>query len=172
MCNIQVQLRFTRAHTCQGIGQNYTLKLPYSQHRNNFMPYKRVTFVGRCALARFYSTSKLIISATFHTSFLIRLSELNLIRLKGLPNLKEINVKENPIRPAVREAVHYGKKSDILQLPFWAAAPKGRCPVGHRGEFPDVRTSVRPSVRTSPCSNGITLKIDKKMKFPLNNIEN
>ena len=23
-------------------------------------------------------------------------------------------------------------------LPFWAAAPKGQCPVGHRGEFPDV----------------------------------
>ena len=34
--------------------------------------------------------------------------------------------------------------------PFWAAAPKGRCPVGHRGEFPDVRPSVRPSFRTSP----------------------
>ena len=28
---------------------------------------------------------------------------------------------------------------------FWAAAPKGRCPVGHRGEFPDVHTSVRMS---------------------------
>jgi len=37
-----------------------------------------------------------------------QIAELNLIRLKGLPNLKEINVKENPIRPAVREAVHYG----------------------------------------------------------------
>ena len=33
--------------------------------------------------------------------------------------------------------------------PFWAAAPKGRCPVGHRGEFPDVRPSVRPSFRPS-----------------------
>ena len=30
--------------------------------------------------------------------------------------------------------------------PFWAAAPKGRCPVGHRGEFPYVRPSFRPSV--------------------------
>ena len=40
------------------------------------------------------------------------------------------------------------------QLEQWsesrAAAPKGRCPVGHRGEFPYVRPSVRPSVRTSP----------------------
>ena len=25
--------------------------------------------------------------------------------------------------------------------PFWAAAPKGRCPVEHRGDF---ETSVRP----------------------------
>merc|ERR1711911_452784 len=33
---------------------------------------------------------------------------------------------------------------------FWAAAPKGRCPVGHRGEFPDVRPSVRLSFRPSP----------------------
>ena len=30
--------------------------------------------------------------------------------------------------------------------PFWAAAPKGRCPVGYRGEFPDVRTYVRTYV--------------------------
>ena len=34
--------------------------------------------------------------------------------------------------------------------PFWAAAPKGRCPVEHRGEFPYVRPSVRPSVRPPP----------------------
>ena len=34
--------------------------------------------------------------------------------------------------------------------PFWAAAPKGRCPVGHRGEFQDVHPSVRPSVHTPP----------------------
>ena len=27
---------------------------------------------------------------------------------------------------------------------FWASAPKGRCPVEHRGEFPYVRPSVRP----------------------------
>ena len=27
---------------------------------------------------------------------------------------------------------------------FWAAAPKGRCPVGHRGEFPYVRPYVPP----------------------------
>ena len=36
-------------------------------------------------------------------------------------------------------------ESNIL---FWAAALKGRCPVGYRGEFPYVRPSVRPSVRT------------------------
>ena len=30
-----------------------------------------------------------------------------------------------------------------------AAAPKGRCPVEHRGEFPYVRPSVRPSFRPS-----------------------
>ena len=33
---------------------------------------------------------------------------------------------------------------------FWAAAPKGRCPVEHRGEFPYVRPSFRPSVRPPP----------------------
>ena len=45
------------------------------------------------------------------------------------------------------------------QLKQWsgsrAAAPKGRCPVGYRGEFPYVRLSVRlsvcPSVRLSFC---------------------
>ena len=30
-------------------------------------------------------------------------------------------------------------------LLFWAAAPKGRCPVGHRDEFPDVHISI-PSI--------------------------
>ena len=34
---------------------------------------------------------------------------------------------------------------------FWAAAPKGQCPVGHRGEFSEVRLSVRPSIRLSVC---------------------
>ena len=38
------------------------------------------------------------------------------------------------------------KKIQCSHLTFWAAAPKGRCPVGHRGEFPDVRPSIRPSV--------------------------
>ena len=36
---------------------------------------------------------------------------------------------------------------------FWAAAPKGRCPVGHRGEFWNICPSVgplRPSVHPSP----------------------
>ena len=32
----------------------------------------------------------------------------------------------------------------IILLPFWAAAPKGRCPVEHRGEFPYVRPSLHP----------------------------
>ena len=32
---------------------------------------------------------------------------------------------------------------------FWAAAPKGQCPVEHRGEFPDVRPSFHPSVHLS-----------------------
>ena len=36
--------------------------------------------------------------------------------------------------------------------PFWAAAPKGRCPVGHRGEFPYVRPYVRTSVRPPQVS--------------------
>ena len=34
--------------------------------------------------------------------------------------------------------------------PFWAAAPKDRCPVGHRGEFSDVRPSVLPSICPPP----------------------
>ena len=33
-------------------------------------------------------------------------------------------------------ADHVRSLDDLF--PFWAAAPKGRCPVGHRGEFPDV----------------------------------
>ena len=43
---------------------------------------------------------------------------------------------------------------DVLSF-FWAAAPKGRCPVGHRGEFPDVRPYIRMYVRTSvpPCQS-------------------
>ena len=50
-------------------------------------------------------------------------------------------------------ADHVGSLDDLsFSIPsffllFWAAAPKGRCPVGHRGEFPDVRISIRPSVR-------------------------
>ena len=34
-----------------------------------------------------------------------------------------------------------------------AAAPKGRCPVEHRGEFPDVRPSVRPSFHPPPVGH-------------------
>ena len=30
-----------------------------------------------------------------------------------------------------------------------AAAPKDRCPVEHRGEFQDVRPSIRPSFRST-----------------------
>ena len=29
-------------------------------------------------------------------------------------------------------------------ITFWAAAPKGRCPVEHRGEFRDIRPTVYP----------------------------
>ena len=46
--------------------------------------------------------------------------------------------------------------------PFWAAAPKGRCPVGHRGE--PLRTSVRPPPPEgfhASNSHWITWKIDK-----------
>ena len=32
---------------------------------------------------------------------------------------------------------------------FWAAASKGQCSVGHRGEFPDVRPSICP--QSPPC---------------------
>ena len=44
-----------------------------------------------------------------------------------------------------------------------AAAPRGRCPVGHRGEFPyvrpSVRTYVRPSVRPPPGHSGPNLAL-------------
>ena len=36
---------------------------------------------------------------------------------------------------------------------FWAAAPKGRCPVEHRGEFRDIRPSVLPSLRPPPVDH-------------------
>ena len=36
-----------------------------------------------------------------------------------------------------------------LLVTFWAAAPKGRCPVEHRGGFRDVRPSFRPYFRPS-----------------------
>ena len=41
-------------------------------------------------------------------------------------------------------------------FPFWAAAPKGRCLVGHRGEFPDVRPYVRPSPPEAPLRSQIS----------------
>ena len=41
------------------------------------------------------------------------------------------------VSPLIRWSIH---------SPFWAAAPKGRRPVGHRGEFPDVSLSICPSV--------------------------
>ena len=40
--------------------------------------------------------------------------------------------------------------AQMPKWPFWAAAPKGRCPVGHRGEFPYVRPSVRTYVHPPP----------------------
>ena len=49
-----------------------------------------------------------------------------------------------------------------FNIPFWAAASMGRCPVGHRG-----KNHVRPSVRTSPpmLLNGITWIIDKMQTY-------
>ena len=36
-----------------------------------------------------------------------------------------------------KEAMRRYKSDSGIIRPFWAAAPKGRCPVGHRREFPD-----------------------------------
>ena len=50
------------------------------------------------------------------------------------------------------ERHHRELLSFILFPPlFWAAAPKGRRPVGHRGEFPDVHPSICPFFRPSIC---------------------
>ena len=49
------------------------------------------------------------------------------------------------VGPSIEAIESKRGKMSVLDT-FWAAAPKGRCPVGHRGEFPDVR----PSFRTSP----------------------
>ena len=35
----------------------------------------------------------------------------------------------------------------LFFLSFWAAAPEDLCPVGHKGEFQDIRLSVHPTVR-------------------------
>ena len=35
-------------------------------------------------------------------------------------------------------------KKILCNNDFWAGASKGRCPVGHRGEFRDVHPSFRP----------------------------
>ena len=53
------------------------------------------------------------------------------------PRLSTKGFVRPPIGPSVGHA-------------FWAVAPKGQCPVEHRGEFPYVRTSIRPSVRPPP----------------------
>ena len=59
------------------------------------------------------------------------------------------------LRPSVRPSV---RPSGVIELKsgktsvfdtFWAAAPKGWCPVGHRGEFPDIRPYVRMSPQGS-----------------------
>ena len=52
--------------------------------------------------------------------------------------------------------------------PFWAEAPKGRCPVRHRGEFRDVRPSVHPSFRPSVLPP--TLQSFSSLKFSSNNM--
>ena len=49
----------------------------------------------------------------------------------------------------VGPTVGWSVDRSVSWSPFWAAAPKGRCPVGHRGEFPYVRPYVRTSVRLS-----------------------
>jgi len=45
-----------------------------------------------------------------------QIADLNLVRLKGLPHLKQINMKENPLRPATREAVVYGDLKFEVQM--------------------------------------------------------
>lgn len=45
-----------------------------------------------------------------------QIAELNLIRLKGLPHLKEIDIRENPVRPAAREAIVYGDLKFAVKL--------------------------------------------------------
>ena len=47
------------------------------------------------------------------------------------------------------EIYDYEKKKYVIDH-FWVAAPKGQCPVGHRGGFPDVCPSVRISVPPPP----------------------
>ena len=56
---------------------------------------------------------------------------------------------------------------DLFKNHFVGVAPKGRCPVGHRGEFLYVCLSVCPCVRSPPWSyqssnsHWITWKINK-----------
>ena len=59
---------------------------------------------------------------------------------------------------SVHEHESKSGKTSILDA-FWAAAPKGRCPVEHRGEFPDVRPSVRPSVPPPVDHQGLKLAL-------------
>ena len=41
----------------------------------------------------------------------------------------------------------------MLGIPFWTAAPKSRCPVGRRGEFPDHPSSILLSILSSVLSS-------------------
>ena len=53
---------------------------------------------------------------------------------------------------------------------FLAFLGSGQCPVGHRGEFPDISPYVRTTIRPSPpsqsfwasCSHWITWKIEER----------
>ena len=49
-----------------------------------------------------------------------------------------------PIRTSWRRSNWPSTFSEHRSFPLWAAAPKDRCPVGHRGEFSDVGLSLYP----------------------------
>ena len=78
-----------------------------------------------------------------------------------------------------RENLSICPKTSVLDT-FWSAALKGRCPVGHMGEFPYVHPYVRPSIHPYiPPQSFSCLKFPsdnmgncQNANFPLNIIEN
>ena len=80
-----------------------------------------------------------------HSPLLVHLSIGRFVPLLG-SSTRGTNIMSSQSTQGNFSGVFYPPASNQA---FWAAAPKGRCPVGHRGEFPYVRPSVRPSVRTS-----------------------